>query len=232
MPSCRRLLADANPQVRIRQDQIIREINPGSVNSYSDYVQPIPGTSGISFLRTNRGFEAIRKEWEDHLQRFLRYQPKIFNKLAKKLNVLDLEQLREQTILDAGTGDGAFTENLKMEGVDIVGIDLVLREDQRRNDYFFERNVSNTGFPSHSFDLIVSSYSVFHYFDYTHPRLYSDSLREMSRLLKPGGKLLIIRSIYGQKEITTSKEFKVIYPDANQRHHDGEYFLLEKKRSR
>jgi ubiquinone/menaquinone biosynthesis C-methylase UbiE len=99
-------------------------------------------------------------------------------------------------VLDIGCGTGEFERLVLSEHPEqrMVGIDLSAKmlEIARQkcqaypNITFCAASASALPFPDHTFDMIVSA-SALHYFD--QPEL---SLREMRRVLKPGGSVVII----------------------------------------
>jgi len=92
--------------------------------------------------------------------------------------------------LDVGCGEGRFCRMLKAAGVTTIGIDptQALVEQARRRDpsgdYRFGK-AENLQFEAGSFDLIVSYLTLIDIAD------FKTAIREMSRVLKPGGSLLI-----------------------------------------
>ncbi len=111
-------------------------------------------------------------------------------------HVLDpamLERLGErqfQRALDVGCGEGRFCRMLKARGVSAVGIDPTrgLIEEATRRDpdgSYLLAKAEELPFPEQSFDLVVSYLTLIDIPD------FRSAIREMARVLKPGGTLLI-----------------------------------------
>jgi ubiquinone/menaquinone biosynthesis C-methylase UbiE len=111
--------------------------------------------------------------------------------LQATLNQLDLHP--GDRVLDLGCGTGTLLESLltvapeaKMSGLDSVAEMLnVARQKLPVSIDLKLGNATNIPFPSHSFDVLVST-SAFHYF-----RQPEQAVQEMKRVLKPGGHLII-----------------------------------------
>jgi SAM-dependent methyltransferase len=92
--------------------------------------------------------------------------------------------------LDVGCGEGRFCRMLKAAGVRVTGIDPTVRllETARQRDpggdYRFGR-AEQLEFAASSFDLVVSYITLIDMKD------FRTAIREMARVLKPGGSLLI-----------------------------------------
>lgn len=104
---------------------------------------------------------------------------------------------KNDTILDLGTGTGyvAFALAEQFKDARIIGLDIVMETLKRNTQKAKENNLSNVrfeayegkGFPlsDHSVDTIITRYALHHF-----PNLL-ESLKEMYRILKPNGKLII-----------------------------------------
>lgn len=124
-----------------------------------------------NFLRTNRGIEDLRRnglavDW--------------LSSLPSSLKILDL-----------GTGFGVLVRDLRALGKDAYGIDIALDPKQKDEPYFFEASIFDTGFKPESFDLLISTYSVF-------SNAYRKQLSrdfspwsEPARILRPGGMIAL-----------------------------------------
>lgn len=92
--------------------------------------------------------------------------------------------------LDVGCGEGRFCRQLKAEGIHAVGIDPAqalidhARSLDPEGDYRIE-GAEALGFADETFDLVVSYLSLIDIPD------AAAAIREMARVLKPGGTLLI-----------------------------------------
>ncbi len=92
--------------------------------------------------------------------------------------------------LDVGCGEGRFCRMLKGRGIAAIGLDPtahlleVARQRDPEGDYRHGR-AEELAFPDHSFDLVISYLTLIDIAD------YQSAIREMSRVLAPGGRLLI-----------------------------------------
>jgi SAM-dependent methyltransferase len=95
-----------------------------------------------------------------------------------------------RSALDVGCGEGRFCRLLQQRGIDTIGVDptAALIEEARRRDsagrYVLGR-AEALEFADHSFDLVVSYLSLIDTQD------FRSAIREMARVLEPGGTLLI-----------------------------------------
>lgn len=109
------------------------------------------------------------------------------HELVKQM--LDIKKIKEIRILDAGCGTGGLTKKLKRFGR-VIGLDispLALNLANRKRLVLVRGSVNNLPFAKDEFDLITSISVLYH-------RKADDrvALPEFSRVLKPGGKLLLI----------------------------------------
>jgi SAM-dependent methyltransferase len=93
----------------------------------------------------------------------------------------------DMRILDVGTGDGSFVEDLRNRGfTGAEGIDIgdALPDDK---PYLKQVAIEDADYPDNTFDRIFSSYSIF---CYPEPQSFQKAaLEKMARILKPGGKI-------------------------------------------
>jgi len=114
--------------------------------------------------------------------------------------IADLAALRlvEGKVLDAGTGPGTLVRELarRLPGLQVYGIDLsedmiqlarahAKREQLEERVHFESGDVAHLPYPDQSFDVVVSTISMHHWFELEQP------LRELYRVLRPGGRLWI-----------------------------------------
>jgi len=106
--------------------------------------------------------------------------------------------LVEGKVLDAGTGPGTLARGIarSFPRLQVYGIDLsedmirLAREHARREQleervHFESGNVAHLPYPDHSFDVVVSTISMHHWYELEQP------LRDLYRVLRPGGRLWI-----------------------------------------
>src|SRR5438552_9559987 len=114
--------------------------------------------------------------------------------------IADLATLRlaEGKVLDAGTGPGTLVRELarSLPGLQVYGIDLSedmirlarahARSEQLEERVHFESgDVAHLPYPDHSFDVVVSTISMHHWYELEQP------LRDLYGVLRPGGRLWI-----------------------------------------
>ncbi len=144
---------------------------------------------------------------------------KVYGRIARVYDVLDLpfeygryRPIRQQMfsglegrILDAGVGTG---RNMPFypEGAEITGIDLskamlgraVKRRErlQKRVD-LLEMDVLRTSFPDHHFDAAIATFL----FCVLEPGDQLPALKELCRIIRPGGEIRILEYAYSQDPI-------------------------------
>lgn len=98
--------------------------------------------------------------------------------------------LRGLKVLDLACGDGLYVEQMRRAGVDIVGLDVFLTKYQKSREYFVQAGADKMPFPGESFDLVISSQGPLTY-SFDKPEVQRRILREIRRVLKPGGRLRV-----------------------------------------
>ena len=106
--------------------------------------------------------------------------------------------ISEGKVLDAGTGPGTLAREIarRQPRLQVYGIDLsedmirlarahAKREQVEERVHFDVGNVAHLPYPDHSFDLVVSTISMHHWYELEQP------LRDLYRVLRPGGRLWI-----------------------------------------
>ncbi len=106
--------------------------------------------------------------------------------------------LSEGKVLDAGTGPGTLARDIarSLPRLQVYGIDLsedmirLAREHAKREQleervHFDIGNIAHMPYPDQSFDLVVSTISMHHWYEIEQP------LRDLYRVLRPGGRLWI-----------------------------------------
>jgi 2-polyprenyl-3-methyl-5-hydroxy-6-metoxy-1,4-benzoquinol methylase len=98
-------------------------------------------------------------------------------------------QLAGKTLLDAGCGTGWFSQEAMKHGAKVVAMDLGERLLQKVKEKCQAQTVVGSvlaaPFPDHHFDVVISSEVIEHTPD---PRA---AIRELARVVKPGGHLVI-----------------------------------------
>ena len=175
-------------------------------------ITSVDGKLHKNYMRTDRTREMIRTSLHWSSENVKRY--------------IDSAFLRGKKVLDAGAGDGAFVEELRRDGVDADGLDIVLNPVQRTKSYFREADIRSTGYPDNSFDFIISVNSVFHYDE--SPRFYRQTIKEILRIAKPGAHILLVDSNSGLNELLDEPKLRVIEPHPDRWLAFNNNILLEK----
>ena len=120
---------------------------------------------------------------------------KLYQRVIDDLALMGLDQGQ---VLDAGTGPGTLARDIarSQPQLQVYGVDLsvemmqVAREHAQREQlaqrvHFDAGNIGHLPYPDHSFDVIVSTISMHHWYELEQP------FRDLHRVLRPGGRLLI-----------------------------------------
>jgi SAM-dependent methyltransferase len=147
---------------------------------------PNAGTGAVNITRGD-GANAVRTSFAVTNHRSLRY----FLSTTRSPAFYDLNRLRGLRILDVGSGsDGAFVRDLREQGIDAYGIDLVAPF-SRNAGGLVQGDAMQLPFQTQSFDHVYSSFSIF-FSMYIKPEtrpVRLAALREIHRVLKPDGSL-------------------------------------------
>ncbi len=97
-----------------------------------------------------------------------------------------------ERVLDVGAGTGTLVRLLYEKGAHVTGIDadpriLEIARKKVPEVKFVEGNAQSLPFPDGSFEVVTSSL-VFHHL---HPQAKRAALREIHRVLRPGGRLIL-----------------------------------------
>ena len=123
-----------------------------------------------------------------------RYKP--WPQVAEFLNSLE----KDSYVLDIGCGNGKYlsvNENLKMFGTDRSGNLLSIAKEKNINSQFFVADSLKLPVKTESFDAAISI-AVIHHF--SNELLRIQALKEMFRIVKKGGKILVYVWAMEQKE--------------------------------
>lgn len=150
-------------------------INDLSVHAemIGDFIRVEGHETEVFFTRTNRGVFELTDE---------HYFPKEFLKASN---------FKNKKVLDLACGDGRLVEDLRREGVEIVGLDVHLNDYQKARPYYIRAEADHSGLPSASFDVILTVQGPISYLFDSDADYVRYILKEANRLLKPGGELWI-----------------------------------------
>lgn len=125
----------------------------------------------------------------------VRLTSRLYQRVVDDLTLLELNAGQ---VLDAGTGPGTLAREIarhqpqfQVYGVDLSSDMIRLAREHTARELLAERvhfdvgNIAHLPYADHSFDVIVSTISMHHWYELTQP------LRDLYRVLKPGGRLLI-----------------------------------------
>jgi SAM-dependent methyltransferase len=140
------------------------------------------------FNDTESGYSSVADEYAKSLFGELAYKPRdreLLDKLIREVGDFG-------PICDMGCGPGQIARYLKDHGADALGVDLssgMVDAARKLNPDipFFQGNMLALDFPEASWGGVAAFYSLIHI---PRPRLL-DALRELRRVLRPGGLLLM-----------------------------------------
>jgi SAM-dependent methyltransferase len=150
----------------------------GKVNGIRVFRSGAAQRNSIYYHRTARGIKELLDADGGELNYFLKNSQKFI-----------LEN-RQKKILDLGCGDGNLVFDLKKieKTMNITGIDLYLSAKQKESPAFLSADAFALPFAQNSFDLILSTWSVF---TYEPLGRLSQLLVEAMRVLQSNGSLII-----------------------------------------
>lgn len=149
-----------------------------------------------SSVRQLSHFNYLFTGWGSHLYdvAIVRLTRRLYQRVIEDMTPV----LSEGKVLDAGTGPGTLARDiarhqprLQVYGIDLSEDMIRLARDHAKREQLEERvhfaagNVAHLPYPDHSFDLVVSTISMHHWYELEQP------LRELYRVLRPGGRLWI-----------------------------------------
>lgn len=147
----------------------------------------VPQIKGYYETYWNNGKDTFSGDQQGYAKNFRRWMARNLAGLPPK-----------STILEVGCGDGSFTKELVKFSPDVTAIDISesqIAENAKRftGITFRQHDVAETfPFNNNAFDVIWCSEVLEHLFD---PAF---ALREMNRIIKPGGKLLVTVPYHGR----------------------------------
>lgn len=147
----------------------------------------VPQIKGYYETYWNKGKDTFSGDQQGYAENFRHW-------MAQELTGLP----SRSSILEVGCGDGSFTKELVKYSPDVVAIDIsesqIAENSQRLGGITFRQHDVAERFPfeSAAFDVIWCSEVLEHLFD---PAF---ALREMNRILKPGGRLLVTVPYHGR----------------------------------
>ncbi|MFC1632736.1 methyltransferase domain-containing protein [Patescibacteria group bacterium] len=146
--------------------------------------------------KTNIDYEKIYDSHADTLKMF-EYEGRAKTHEYRRFNTfLDLAKFpKDSKILDSGAGDGPMTVYFAQNGFkNITGMDISQKRIDRLNEFLHKNNLPGKGltgdvfnhpFEDSAYDVVISSEVIEHLHD------PDKALRDMVRVLKPGGTLLL-----------------------------------------
>jgi len=123
------------------------------------------------------------------------------SQIVKHLNIQ-----KGDKILEIGCNKGLLMQKLKEQGVDVVGIDVNEKAVQKKVvEEVYKMDATNLVFPPASFDKIYSAHTIEHI-----PNL-KKAFEEMDRVVKPGGRIVLIYPAELIRGITVAVRALVVY---------------------
>jgi len=108
-------------------------------------------------------------------------------------------------ILDVGCAESVLSHELAARKFRVVGIDIRDYPFKNKNTHFIKRNVLNTGLPDNIFDAVIMVSTIEHIGLKVYGQKIIDddgdikALKELHRILKPGGYLLLTTPFIGNQ---------------------------------
>lgn len=156
-----------------------------SIHLNQEYVHKV-----INYLK-EKNFIDNTTFWKDRAQTYSKLQWISDEDLAKKVIKLS-ETNKDKTLLDVGCGDCSFLEKIYGEFSFVGGIDTSLDMVKNKLNKFPIKigDIREIPFKENSYDIVLAR-MVFHHVMFDREQ----AINECYRVLKPGGKLILIESI-------------------------------------
>ena len=172
--------------------------------------------SHLNFLFTGWGSRVYE-------QTMVRLTRPLYQQVGEDLASL---QLDEGKVLDVGAGPGVLARDiarsfprLQVYGVDLSTDMIQLARERTRQEQLNERvqfdigDVRQLPYPDHSFDVVVSTISMHHWHELEQP------LRELYRVLRPGGRLWIYDARFITPELVEKAQVSTPFAGTRMEHH-------------
>lgn len=147
--------------------------DPGVARSVGEMTYVDIAGKSVKYYQTTRSIEMMKDE-----------AGKPFKDLLEKIRAQRL------SVLDAGSSLGYLVEDFRKENIDAVGVDIWLADELKKRSYFHLADIRKMDFPTHSFDVSICAFNVFHYG--TSAEYRAEALQELIRVTRVGGEILLV----------------------------------------
>jgi SAM-dependent methyltransferase len=106
--------------------------------------------------------------------------------------ILNAKALSGKRVFDAGSGtQGIAVRQMRDEGILAFGGDIYLEAEARKSPYLLMLDLLKTPLAAEQFDLVLAAYGPISYFEEVPTEIRRDVLKELFRLTRPKGGVLI-----------------------------------------